>query len=97
MRLLIGNLSSSTTQETLRQAFSAFGEVVEAEIVLYIGDEYHSWRDSRSRGFAFVEMATREECERALEGLNGTTLDGRVLFVEKARPYVRRPAGAAWR
>ncbi|MFH2055296.1 MAG: RNA-binding protein [bacterium] len=78
MNIYIGNLSFDTTEDQLRQAFAAFGQVSTVNIV--------SDRESgRPRGFAFVEMTTREEATAAINGLNGQDLNGRSLNVNEAR------------
>jgi cold-inducible RNA-binding protein len=76
VKLFVGGLSFSTTDESLREAFAEHGAVESAQVV--------RGPDSRSRGFGFVEMASPEEAERAMSGLNGASLDGRVIRVEKA-------------
>ena len=86
MRIYVGNLSYSTTEESLRQAFEKHGAVDEVSIV--------TDRDTgRSRGFGFVEMGNDEEARQAIETLNETELDGRVLTVNESRPQRRRPGG----
>jgi cold-inducible RNA-binding protein len=78
-RLYVGNLSYSTTEADLRDAFAATGhDVAEAKIVLD--------RDTgRPRGFAFVEMATDAGAQNAIETLNGKDLQGRAIAVSEAR------------
>jgi RNA recognition motif-containing protein len=77
VKLFIGGLSYSTSNERLREAFAAVGTVESATIV--------TDRDTgRSRGFGFVEMATDAEADQAVGRLNGTSLDGRTIKVEKA-------------
>jgi RNA recognition motif-containing protein len=78
-RLYVGNLSYSTTEADLRDAFAATGhDVAEAKIVLD--------RDTgRPRGFAFVEMATDAGALNAIETLNGKDLQGRAIAVSEAR------------
>ena len=77
VKLFVGGLSYSTSTETLRDAFAAAGSVESATIV--------TDRDTgRSRGFGFVEMATPEDADQAVKRLNGTSLDGRTIKVEKA-------------
>ena len=79
VKLFVGGLSFSTSTERLREAFAAVGNVESAAVV--------TDRDTgRSRGFGFVEMATPEEAQRAVEELNGRDLDGRTLKVEVAKP-----------
>jgi cold-inducible RNA-binding protein len=78
-KVYVGNLSFSTTETDLRDAFAAIGhEVSEVKIILD--------RDSgRSRGFAFVEMATDTGAQSAIETLNGKEVQGRAMAVSEAR------------
>ena len=79
MKLYVGNLSFQTTSEELQQLFSQAGTVESAAVV--------EDRDTgRSRGFGFVEMATKEEGEKAIEQFNGADMNGRNLNVNEARP-----------
>ncbi|MGD8625999.1 MAG: RNA-binding protein [Anaerolineae bacterium] len=77
--LYIGNLSFQTTEDAIRDLFTEHGEV---ESVRLITDRY----TGRSRGFAFVEMATDEAAQAAIEALNGKAVDERELRVEIAKP-----------
>ena len=78
VKLFVGGLSFSTSNERLREVFAAVGAVESASVV--------TDRDTgRSRGFGFVEMATPEEAEQAISRLNGSNLDGRTIQVEKAK------------
>ncbi len=83
MNIYVGNLSYKVTEEELKQAFEAFGEVESTKI---IQDMY----SGRSRGFGFVEMPTKTEAESAIEGLNGKEIKGRELKVSEARPRSER-------
>jgi len=76
-RLFVGNLSNDSSEEALRAAFSAHGQVAEVHVVQ---DRY----TGRSRGFAFVTMATAEQAVAAAEQMNGTMLGGRALKVSAA-------------
>jgi RNA recognition motif-containing protein len=84
MNIYVGNLSHQTTEDELREAFEAFGQVESASL---IKDRY----SGESRGFGFVEMPSKEEAEKALEEMNGKDLMGRALNVSEARP--RREGG----
>jgi RNA recognition motif-containing protein len=79
VKLFVGSLAYATTSERLREAFARYG-VVQAATVMTDRET------GRSRGFGFVEMATPEEGEQALAGLNGASLDGRSIRVDKATP-----------
>lgn len=86
MKLYVGNLSFGTTEDDLQDLFSAAGTVESVSIV--------TDRDTgRSRGFAFVEMATKEEGEAAIAQLNGREIDGRSLTVNEAKPREPRSGG----
>src|SRR5512144_1838815 len=84
-RIYVGNLSYSTTEEGLRAAFAADGRQVVA--VSVITDRM----SGRPRGFAFVEMASAEDAQKAIAALDGQQLDGRTLKVSEARE--RAPGG----
>jgi RNA recognition motif-containing protein len=86
MKLYVGNLSFQTSSEDLQQLFAQAGTVESATVV--------EDRDTgRSRGFGFVEMASKEEGEKAIEQFNGTDLAGRNLTVNEARPREDRGGG----
>lgn len=86
MKLYVGNLSFSTTDSELKDAFSAFGTV---DSVSVINDR----ETGRSKGFGFVEMNNDEEAKAAIEGMNGKELGSRTLRVSEARPKEDRPRG----
>jgi RNA recognition motif-containing protein len=79
MNIYVGNLSYTVTEEDLRQAFEAFGEVASASI---IKDKF----SNQSKGFGFVEMPVKEEAQAAISGMNGKEMKGRTLNVNEARP-----------
>src|SRR5438034_6869128 len=86
-KLFVGNLSFNTTENDLHDAFAAHGTVVEANLMM-------DRMSGRPRGFGFVTMSTPEEAQKAIDALNGASLDGRNLTVNIARPREERPAGA---
>ena len=90
MNIYVGNLSYSATEENVRQAFEAFGQVSSATIVK---DKY----SGRSKGFGFVEMPSAEEARSAINQLNGKELKGRTLNVNEARPRTEGGRGGGGR
>ena len=85
-KLFVGNLSFNTTENDLQDAFAAHGTVLEANLMT---DRV----TGRPRGFAFVTMGSPEDAQKAIEALNGATLDGRNLTVNEARPKTERSSG----
>ena len=79
MNIYVGNVYLAVTEDELRQAFEAYGQVTSAKIIT---DRY----TGNSRGFGFVEMPDHQEAKSALSGLNGTDFKGRALKVNEARP-----------
>jgi len=86
MNIYVGNLSFDLTEEGLRQAFEAYGEVSAVNIIT---DKY----SGQSRGFGFVEMPDNTEAQTAIENLNGKDLSGRQINVNEARPRTDRGGG----
>lgn len=84
-KLFVGNLPWSATEETLRTMFSQDGMAVES--VQIITDR----ETGRSKGFGFVEMATIEDAEKAVNMFNNYEMDGRKMVVNEARPREERP------
>ncbi|KKW67489.1 RNA-binding protein [Lampropedia cohaerens] len=83
-KLYVGNLPYSVRDNDLEQAFSEFGAVVSAKVMME--------RDTgRSKGFGFVEMGSDGEAQDAINGLNGQSLGGRNVVVNEARPLEPRP------
>ncbi len=87
MKIYIGNMSYDTTEEDLRLACEAFGKVESATI---IKDKF----SGESKGFGFVEMASKAEGQAAIGGLNGKELKGRTLNVNEARPRTEKFGGS---
>jgi len=79
VRLFVGGLAFTTSTDGLRDAFARFGPVQSAAVMT-------DRETGRSRGFGFVEMASEQEAERAISALNGSSLDGRMIRVDKATP-----------
>ncbi len=86
MKIYVGNLSYEVTEQDLRQEFEAFGAVDSVSVIM---DKF----SGRSKGFAFVEMASKPESEAAITGLNGKQLKERTLTVNEARPKTDTRAG----
>ena len=85
-RIYVGNLAYSIGDDTLRERFSEYGNVNSAKVMMD--------RDSgRSKGFGFVEMGTHEEAQAAIQGLHDTSVDGRAMVVNEARPREERSGG----
>ena len=87
MNIYVGNLSHDATEQDLRQAFEAFGQVESVNIIM---DKF----SGRPRGFGFVEMPNSQEAQAAIAGLNGKDLKGRDLNVNEARPKTDRRPGS---
>ncbi len=85
-KIYVGNLSFETTDTTLRNLFSTYGNVSSATILT-------DRETGRSRGFGFVEMDDDAAATAAIQALNGHNLDGRNLNVNEARPREARPGG----
>jgi RNA recognition motif-containing protein len=85
-RLYVGNLSFSSTGETVREAFARIGEVTDVHIVT-------DRTSGQSRGFGFVTMGTPAEAQKAIEAMNGANLDGRPLRVNEAEERPQRGGG----
>jgi cold-inducible RNA-binding protein len=86
MKIYVGNLSYEVTEEDLRLALEQFGQVESATII----KDKHS---GQSKGFGFVEMASKAEGQSAIDGLNGKELKGRALNVNEARPRTDNRGG----
>lgn len=85
-KLFVGNLSFNTTENDLHDAFAAHGTVLETNLMM-------DKMSGRPRGFAFVTMSSPEEAQKAIEAMNGKSVDGRALTVNVARPREDRPPG----
>ena len=85
-KLFVGNLSFNTTEGDILDLFKAAGNVTSCALIL-------DKMTNKSRGFAFVEMASQEEAAKAIAEINGKELDGRALTVNEARPREDRPRG----
>ncbi len=83
-KLYVGSLPYSTTDDSLKQAFSAAGTVTSASVIM-------DKMSGRSKGFGFVEMSSDEEANKAIEMFNGKDFEGRAIVVNEARPLAPRP------
>jgi RNA recognition motif-containing protein len=82
-KLYVGGLPYSVTEGQLQEIFAAHGTVESAKVIT---DKF----TGQSRGFGFVEMNSGTEAQKAIDGLNGTQLEGRSLIVNEAKPMVKR-------
>ena len=85
-KLFVGNISFNTTENDLQDAFAAHGTVTEANLMV-------DRMSGRPRGFGFVTMSSPEEAEKAIQAMNGASIDGRNLTVNLARPREERSGG----
>lgn len=85
-KLYVGNLAYSVRDDSLMQAFSQFGTVTSAKVMM-------DRETGRSKGFGFVEMGSDAEAQSAINGMNGQPLEGRAVVVNEARPREDRPGG----
>ncbi len=83
-KLFVGSLAWATTDQTLREAFEKAGTVESAQVIT-------DRMSGRSKGFGFVEMATEDDAQKAIEMWNNQDLDGRKIIVNEARPKEDRP------
>ncbi len=88
-KLYVGNLSYSTTEDDLREAFAKIGEVQSATLII-------DQTNGRSKGFGFVEMASDEDAAKAISTMNGTALFDRTITVNEARPKTDRGGGGGY-
>jgi len=85
MNIYVGNLAYSMTDNDLREVFSAYGEVAGVSVIT-------DKRSGRPKGFGFVEMPNQQEAEAAISALNETSVQGRDIKVNEARPREDNPA-----
>ncbi len=88
-KLYVGNLSFNSTQAQIRELFSQVGEIVEVNLIT---DRY----TGTPKGFGFVEMATEEAAQEAIQRFNGYSFDNRALTVNEARPREERSGGGGY-
>ncbi|MBC5782692.1 RNA-binding protein [Ramlibacter sp. USB13] len=85
-KLYVGNLPYQVRDSDLEQAFSQFGQVTSAKVMM-------ERETGRSKGFGFVEMGSDAEAQAAIQGMNGQPMGGRSVVVNEARPMEQRPRG----
>ena len=86
MNLYVGNLAYEVTDEDLKSAFQAHGEIESARVIM-------DRETGRSKGFGFVEMPKAEQAQEAIKALNGSQIGGRAITVNEARPKPQRDSG----
>ena len=79
MEIYVGNLLFGVTEDDLRALFGKFGEITEVRLIM---DKFQG----KSKGFAFIEMPSKDEAEKAIEEMNGTEFKERTLRVKEANP-----------
>ena len=83
MNIYVGNLLFDVTEDELKELFAPFGQVTEVRLIM---DKF----SGKSKGFGFIEMPSKEEAEKAIEGLNGKDIKGRAMTVNEAKPKTER-------
>lgn len=83
MKLYVGNLPYTVSEDQLRESFTAYGEVASLELII-------DKASGRSKGFGFVEMPSNSEADTAIKGLNETQMGGRMIKVNQAQPRGKR-------
>jgi cold-inducible RNA-binding protein len=89
MKLYVGNLSFNTSTQDLEEMFGKVGTVESTNII-------EDRETGRSRGFAFIEMSSQEEAQKAIMQINGKEIDGRELIVNEAKPRENRGGGGGY-
>jgi cold-inducible RNA-binding protein len=90
MNIYVGNLTPDTTEDELRQAFAAYGDISSVKII-------RDGATGESRGFGFVEMASEDQAKAAINEMNGKELKGNALHVEPGRSRAPAPGGGGRR
>jgi RNA recognition motif-containing protein len=83
MNIYVGNLLFDVTEDELKELFAPFGQVTEVRLIM---DKF----SGKTKGFGFIEMPSKEEAEKAIEGLNGKDVRGRAMTVNEAKPKTDR-------
>jgi RNA recognition motif-containing protein len=83
MNIYVGNLLFDVTEDELKELFAPFGQVTEVRLIM---DKF----SGKTKGFGFIEMPSKEEAQKAIEGLNGKDIKGRAMTVNEAKPKVDR-------
>jgi RNA recognition motif-containing protein len=83
MNIYVGNLLFDVTEDELKELFAPFGQVTEVRLIM---DKF----SGKTKGFGFIEMPSKEEAEKAIEGLNGKDIKGRAMTVNEAKPKTER-------
>ena len=86
MNIYVGNLLFDVTEDELKELFAPFGQVTEVRLIM---DKF----SGKSKGFGFIEMPSKEEAEKAINGLNGKDMKGRPMTINEAKPKTDRGGG----
>lgn len=90
MNIYVGNLLFDVTEDELKELFTPFGQVTEVRLIM---DKF----SGKSKGFGFIEMPSKDEAQKAIDGLNGKDIKGRAMTVNEAKPKVDRGGGRGGR
>jgi len=85
-KLYVGNLPYSVNQQTLQDTFSKCGTVESVNVIM-------DRQTGQSKGFGFVEMSSNAEAQKAIQEIHGSTIDGRAVTVNEAKPQEKRSGG----
>ena len=89
-KLYVGNLPDSANQQTLQETFSKCGTVESVNVIM-------DRQTGQSKGFGFVEMSSNAEAQKAIQEINGSSLDGRAVKVNESKPQEKRASGGRYK
>ncbi|XP_020884146.1 cold-inducible RNA-binding protein isoform X1 [Arabidopsis lyrata subsp. lyrata] len=84
-QLFVSRLSAYTTDQSLRQLFAPFGQIIEVCMLLFLARLIRDQQTQRPKGFGFITFESEDDAQNALKALNGKIVNGRLIFVEAAK------------